>query len=152
KRKLPSRNIITFMEEDVETMTELQKDIEMQLEKSKSRKRKRMPLSEEHDADRFIKESTLGTVNKIIKEEMGASLSTDEPIKELGPNIASMGLANSLDDVTNAPSNNTPVEFDMSLDDIDDAELDSYIMSEDEFQYKNGLWHKLNADYLDQLK
>lgn len=70
----------------------------------------------------------------------------------LGPNIASMGLANSLDDVADTTSSNTAVEFDMSLDDIDDAELDSYIMNEDEFQYKNGLWHKLNAEYLDQLK
>ncbi|KAI4468945.1 brf1-like tbp-binding domain [Holotrichia oblita] len=112
-----------------------------------------VPTREEDDVDKFIHESTVGTVNKILKEEAAElSNSLSEPVKELGPNIASMGLANSLDDVTDTTSNNTAVEFDMSLDDIDDAELDSYIMNEDEFQYKNGLWHKLNAEYLDQLK
>lgn len=69
-----------------------------------------------------------------------------------GPNIASMGLANSLDDVADPPSNNAAEEFDMSFADIDDEELESYIMNEDEIQYKNGLWLRMNADYLDQQK
>lgn len=36
--------------------------------------------------------------------------------------------------------------------DIDDEELDSYILSEKESQSKSALWNKVNADYLAQQK
>lgn len=36
--------------------------------------------------------------------------------------------------------------------DIDDEELDSYILSEKESQSKSALWNKVNADYLVQQK
>lgn len=38
------------------------------------------------------------------------------------------------------------------LSDIDDEELDSYILSEKESQSKSALWNKVNADYLVQQK
>lgn len=64
-----------------------------------------------------------------------------------------MGLANSLDDTSNAVQNtSTADEFDLSLEGIDDEELDAYIMSEHEFQCKSGLWHKFNAAYLEEQK
>lgn len=63
-----------------------------------------------------------------------------------------MGLANSLEDTSNALQNPPSLAMDMSLDDIDDEEIDTYIMSENEYQKKNGLWHELNAPYLEELK
>lgn len=69
----------------------------------------------------------------------------------IGPDVASMGLVNSLEDVVNT-ANALPEEVDLSFDDIDDAELDSYIMNEDEIKYKDGLWHKVNAAYLAEMK
>lgn len=63
-----------------------------------------------------------------------------------------MGLAKSLDDTSNAVHNSPDLTVDMSLDDIDDEEIDTYIMSENEYQKKNGLWHELNAPYLEELK
>lgn len=63
-----------------------------------------------------------------------------------------MGLAKSLDDTSNAVQNSPDLAVDMSLDDIDDDEIDTYIMSENEYQKKNGLWHELNASYLEELK
>lgn len=63
-----------------------------------------------------------------------------------------MGLANSLEDVVSNPSTTHTLDVDLSLDGIDDEELDSYIMNDDEFERKNGLWHKHNADYLEYLK
>lgn len=63
-----------------------------------------------------------------------------------------MGLANSLDDTSNAVPGISTEEFDLSLDDIDDEELEAYIMSEHEFQCKSGLWHKCNAAYLEEQK
>lgn len=35
---------------------------------------------------------------------------------------------------------------------IDDDELDSYIMSEKESNFKGSLWNKVNAVYLEQQK
>lgn len=63
-----------------------------------------------------------------------------------------MCLANSLEEVVVTEPKVAPVEFDLTLEDIDDEELDSYIMSEDEIMRKNGLWHKHNATYLADLK
>lgn len=40
-------------------------------------------MTEENDTNKFINESTLGTVQKILKEEM-QSVHSDEPVKELG--------------------------------------------------------------------
>lgn len=69
-----------------------------------------------------------------------------------GPDIASMGLASSLDDTSNAAKSLLPVEVDLTFDDIDDEELDAYIMSEHEFECKKGLWLKRNAGYLEEQK
>lgn len=63
-----------------------------------------------------------------------------------------MGLANSLDDTSNAIRNSPERHVDLSLDDIDDEEIDTYIMSENEYQMKHGLWHELNASYLEEQK
>lgn len=63
-----------------------------------------------------------------------------------------MGLAKSLEDTSNAVQNSPALAVDMSLDDIDDEEIDTYIMSETEYQKKNGLWHALNATYLEEQK
>lgn len=62
-----------------------------------------------------------------------------------------MGLANSIDDVVPTESN-THTEIEVTFDDIDDEELDAYIMTDDEFQRKNGLWLKLNATYLEEQR
>lgn len=63
-----------------------------------------------------------------------------------------MGLVNSLEDTSNAVQNSPAVLVDMSLDEIDDDEIDTYIMSENEYQKKNGLWHEMNAPYLEEQK
>ena len=63
-----------------------------------------------------------------------------------------MGLVNSLEDVVDTTAEEVSQEFDLSLDDIDDRELDTYIMTEDEYQHKSGLWHKMNATYLEEQR
>lgn len=40
----------------------------------------------------------------------------------------------------------------LEVEDLDDDELDSYIMSDKETQFKHKLWHKVNAEYLTQQK
>lgn len=39
-----------------------------------------------------------------------------------------------------------------SLEDVDDDEIDSIIMSAQEAAYKTKLWHKINKTYLDEQK
>lgn len=72
-----------------------------------------------------------------------------------GPDIASMGLANSLDDCSSIQPRSEFVEDgngEIDLADIDDEEIDSYIMSEREAQYKDSLWMKINATFLQEQK
>lgn len=63
-----------------------------------------------------------------------------------------MGLASSLDDVVTAPSTTPTLEVTLNFDDIDDKELDAYIMNENEIKHKSGLWLEANAEYLKQQK
>lgn len=66
-----------------------------------------------------------------------------------------MGLANSMDDCPDVRSQSKPLEDgngEIDLADIDDDEIESYIMSEREAQYKDSLWMKINATYLKEQK
>ncbi|XP_065169196.1 transcription factor IIIB 90 kDa subunit [Atheta coriaria] len=159
-RKKDKERLQRLMEEEADSITELQKDIEKQLEKDgkiKGRSRKKCKDDSERDkeaedTDHFINDATIGAIQECIHNE-GATGVEDKPAgnRELGPDVASMGLVNSLEDVVNT-ANALPEEVDLSFDDIDDAELDSYIMNEDEIKYKDGLWHKVNAAYLAEMK
>lgn len=40
----------------------------------------------------------------------------------------------------------------VDITDLDDEELDSYIMSEKEAQFKSNLWNKVNEKYLQEQK
>ncbi|KAJ8924186.1 hypothetical protein NQ315_006977, partial [Exocentrus adspersus] len=150
-RKKDKERLQKLMEEEADSITDLQKQIEIQLEKDRSKiKHKSTVPNETEDANRFIQESTMGAIHKLIKEQQ-----VDEPaesIEGLGPDIASMGLANSLDDTSNACQPSTAFEVDFTFDDIDDSELDTYIMTDTEFECKSGLWHQKNADYLEEQR
>lgn len=63
-----------------------------------------------------------------------------------------MGLACSLNDEVSVPANTVTTDFDLAFDDIDDKELDAYIMNEDEVEHKRSLWMQINAEYLEQQK
>lgn len=42
--------------------------------------------------------------------------------------------------------------IEIKLDGLDEDEIDSYIMSADEAKYKDGIWNKINATYLEEQK
>jgi transcription factor IIIB subunit 2 len=44
------------------------------------------------------------------------------------------------------------VTGEIDITDLDDEELDSYIMSEKEAQFKSNLWNKVNEKYLLEQK
>ncbi|XP_025833129.1 transcription factor IIIB 90 kDa subunit isoform X2 [Agrilus planipennis] len=156
-RKKDKERLQKLMEEEGDNLTELQKQIENHLENKTKRARKPTKAKEKespndiNDVNRFVEEEIIGTISQIIKEGNVDDPSTEEHVLELGPNISSMGLAKSLDDTRTIPAN-TQTEIEIDLDDVDDEELDAYIMNEDEVQHKDGLWHKLNASYLEEQK
>ncbi|KAF5271769.1 hypothetical protein FQA39_LY08092 [Lamprigera yunnana] len=152
-RRKDKERLQKLMEEEADHITELQKDIELQLDANY----KKAPKcdDERSDQSKFIKESTLGVIGNILNEEIEDDPQNIDQVQknlELGPNIASMGLASSLDDIVNAPTNTHSIAVDLTFDDVDDEELDAYIMNDDEFKEKNGLWLKENASYLEYLK
>ncbi|KAL3279181.1 hypothetical protein HHI36_016694 [Cryptolaemus montrouzieri] len=154
-RKKDKERLQRLMEEEAENLTDLQKQIELQLKKDRSKRPKRPSkgkVSEAQETELFIQESTLGTIQEIISQSSSDVEKSSPQILELGPNIESMGLANSLQDTSNSPASVEPLNVDMNFDDIDDAEIDMYIMTENEYQHKNGLWHKRNAAYLEEQK
>ncbi|XP_050295418.1 transcription factor IIIB 90 kDa subunit [Anthonomus grandis grandis] len=155
-RKKDKERLQKLLEEESEGFTDLQRQIEQQLEQTQSRKL--YPLKgtskklEHHETSQFIHESTMGTINAILEQD----LDDPEPVElvGLGPNIESIGLPSSLDDTANAPKGQIAEEIDMDLnfDDLDDEEIDSYIMSVPEYEMKSEIWHELNADYLQKVK
>ncbi|XP_066142850.1 transcription factor IIIB 90 kDa subunit [Euwallacea fornicatus] len=160
-RKKDKERLQKMMEEEGESFNDLQKQIEMHLEQAKPKGgggRKAMDSSgdlkklDEFEIEKCIKMSTAQVINKFIGDSLGAPGS--EVRSEAVPNVESiLQLPSSMDDTINAlQPQQTQSNVSMSLDDIDDEEIDSYIMSSKEFEVKKDLWHKVNADYLRKQK
>ncbi|XP_071648414.1 transcription factor IIIB 90 kDa subunit [Temnothorax longispinosus] len=147
-------------------ISELQAEIDRQLEDyriGKGKKRKDASFIESEDADRFIRESNLNIIQQYVEnniddpdEKVGDAVLDENNtslITGLGPDIASMMSAN---DHSNEPKEKDSTfenaSSEIYTNDIDDDELDSYILSEKESQSKSALWNKINADYLVQQK
>ncbi|XP_076267439.1 brf RNA polymerase III subunit isoform X2 [Rhynchophorus ferrugineus] len=155
-RKKDKERLQKILEEEGDKLNDLQKQIENQLEqtnrryKSGTRKSKKSVDIEEEETQKFIDESAMDVIKQIVQE---SGVCEDSQPQELGPDFASIGLPSSLDDTTNAPRSYSQTEsLDLNFDDIDDEELDSYIMTESEFEVKSGIWHEMNADYLKKQK
>lgn len=146
-------------------ISELQAEIDRQLEDyriGKVRKRKDVSIESE-DADRFIRESNLSIIQQYVENNIDDPDDKDRDaildennsllITGLGPDIASMMSAN--DHLNESKEKDNYFENsseEIYTNDIDDEELDSYILSEKESQSKSALWNKVNADYLVQQK
>ncbi|XP_072930052.1 transcription factor IIIB 90 kDa subunit isoform X2 [Epargyreus clarus] len=151
-------------EEDGEMeLTELQREIDAQIEKDNSRRRKTASVApvappesavEEADATRFAAEDTLNIIGEITKDE--AALADKEKLqKGLGPDLAVIGLG---------PTEEKPDHFikpepkclyskDLCADELylskkDEEYISSLIMSEEESRNKTMAWNMVNADYL----
>ncbi|XP_011644014.1 transcription factor IIIB 90 kDa subunit-like [Pogonomyrmex barbatus] len=146
-------------------INELQAEIDRQLEDyrtGKARKRKDASSIENEDADRFIRESNLSVIQKYVENNMDGpndeirdSISYENNsslVTGLGPDIASMMSTNDHSSETKEKDNFENSSEEIYTNDIDDEELDSYILSEKESQSKSALWNKVNADYLVQQK
>lgn len=151
-RKKDKERLQKVLEEEVESFSDLQKQIERQLELKRNFKpiiKTNKKTDEDVDTDIFINESTLGTIHKLLETDVNP---VEPIIEEVGPDISSLGLPNSLDDTSNAYIPPPEIDLDMNFDDIDDEEIDTYIMSENECENKKILWHRRNASYLEEQK
>lgn len=154
-RKKDKERLQKVIEEEADTLSELQKQIENQLEQARSKQvestSKRLHKVGDSATETFIQQSTLGTIQRLLNESFDDPVATTT--QGLGPNIASIGLPSSIDDTSNAfQPTVTEINLDMNFDDIDDEELDSYIMTDNEYETKNEIWHTINADYLQKQK
>ncbi|XP_071453684.1 transcription factor IIIB 90 kDa subunit [Hetaerina americana] len=180
-------------EEDVDDkVTQLQKEIDKQIEERRSRTgrpksklkagdtpsvdggyNRADSIKEKEDTERFIVQSTLGTIKKCLLKGDNHNSGEDEDAdddqlidmssesmkpslpKGLGPTIAIMGLEDRLTGSSNKDDNDVQLqetekedEGELDLEGIDDDEIDSYIVTEREASTKEHIWMKMNAEYL----
>jgi len=96
---------------------------------------------------RSLEDAELKTVLRTL------SGSLQQPDLGPRPTAASLGLTESIDECMKV-CDNIPVEEDdgeLDLTDIDDEELDRYILSEKEVAMKTRIWTAANEDYLKEL-
>ncbi|KAM3962438.1 brf RNA polymerase III subunit [Aphomia sociella] len=167
-------------EEDGEReLTELQKEIDAQLEKDNTRRKKAATVttspstllgidegvSEEAEASRFAAEDTLELIGEIAKDVEPKSETTKPSArmkleKGLGPELAVIGLGQTEDKsekfVKPEPKNQFTKDLhsadELLLSDKDEDYISSLIMTEDEAKHKTLLWNQINAGYLKDQK
>ncbi|GFY64636.1 transcription factor IIIB 90 kDa subunit [Trichonephila inaurata madagascariensis] len=107
-------------------------------------------------------ESCLPSVDNLVPllAEGSQSLSENTPStefeyssKELRPTLESLGVTD-IKVSNEKPCENLDSDEDNNLDltGLDDEELDRYFMKPCEYKKKDEVWHKFNADYLEELK
>ncbi|XP_075982648.1 brf RNA polymerase III subunit [Anticarsia gemmatalis] len=167
-------------EEDGEKeLTELQREIEAQLERDSNKRRKVAAVigtstsclgieetsSEDAEASRFAAEDALDLIGELAsdvthKEEEIAKIERFKPEKGLGPDLAVIGLGQSSSDDKDKFLKPEPKQFskdlhnaeELILEQKDEEYINSLIMTEDEVKHKALLWNKINAGYLRDQK
>nr|CAD7432711.1 unnamed protein product [Timema monikensis] len=179
-RKKDKERLAKMMEDENvdDSFNELQREIEMELEeKARGKKRPRNIISRDYDepdpetvdTNRFITQSTLGVIHGclvndgvVITPETTTHPSTSTGLvimriyMKLRPNMATMGLSSSLNEqtvtTTTEDTPSAPDNGEIDLMGIDEDEIDSYIMTEQESKNKDVLWMKINESYLKDKK
>lgn len=145
--------------------TELQIEIDYHLEKELKKKKRRRVCGvetntenndiEDVDANKFITQSTYDVIKDCLPDDAGSSTITVKTIG-IGPDIAAMCLPTPIVDTSTASTTDAdaqaPIDEELNLDDLDDDEINGYIMTQDEANYKDLMWNKLNAEYLLEAK
>ncbi|XP_026314958.1 transcription factor IIIB 90 kDa subunit [Hyposmocoma kahamanoa] len=172
-RKRDKERLQKLMEEEdgEKELTDLQKEIEAQLERDNSRRRRAAAatttssglvtdegISEEAEASRFAAEDTLHIIGEIAKDVQPKN-ETMKFEKGLGTDLAIIGLGPPEDktDKFIKPEPKHQFSKDLQADELllsnkDEEYISSLIMSEEESKHKTRLWHQINAGYLKEQK
>ena len=130
-------------------------------ERQKARQEKDSKSHEDVQAEEFIAAETLGAIDAIVNEpnEQLDSLLMPPPGSTPKSNTpAGLGLKDSIQDylvsaeqpeqVQAEPIKELEESDELDLNGIDDSEIDGYIMTDKEIEFKTQMWHKVNAEYL----
>ncbi|XP_059053184.1 transcription factor IIIB 90 kDa subunit [Achroia grisella] len=179
-RKRDKERLQKLMEEEdgERELSELQKEIDAQLEKDNTRRKKAATIttpasiigvddgtSEEAEASRFAAEDTLELIGEIAmdvepKTETANPSARKNLEKGLGPELAVIGLGQTEDKSDKFVKPEPKQQFskdlhnaeDLMLADKDEDYISSLIMTDEESRHKTLLWNKINAGYLKEQK
>ncbi|XP_053670379.1 transcription factor IIIB 90 kDa subunit [Anopheles nili] len=153
------------LEEQTTEFNQLQAEIDAALDREmvnrcgRKRKFKGAEFDEQQETGKFIEESTLDVINECLDESSGGSVIASHPKPHIPEGIkpdlraicTNNGPERSVEESTlEDPANGG--NGDLLTEDLDDDEIDGYIMTEEEAETKNKLWQQLNEEYLRELK
>ncbi|XP_053668734.1 transcription factor IIIB 90 kDa subunit [Anopheles marshallii] len=153
------------LEEQTTEFNQLQAEIDAALDREmiaragKKRKLKKTDFDEQQETGQFIEESTMDVIQECLIEETTVSVVADKskPIIPEGmrPDLRAICSNNDAerhgaeDAVT---QEDDPGNGELLTEDLDDDEINGYIMTEEEARTKNVQWEKLNEEYLKEQK
>ncbi|XP_059611156.1 transcription factor IIIB 90 kDa subunit isoform X2 [Phlebotomus argentipes] len=162
-RKRDKERIQKIAENEAE-FTALQKEIDAQLDKDLKKSSKKIVVDlagdnlEMTETSDFIHQSTLDVINECLTDdpnEFGLNVE-EEQIQGIGPDIEAMCVPTpreSLVDTGNLLADGGELDESLvNLEDVDDDEINGYILTEEETRMKNQKWVELNAEYLNAMK
>ena len=125
-------------------------------QKNREQKQEKGNSSEDVEAEEFITAETLGAIDAIVNEpnEQLDSLLMPPPGSKSAPTVG-LGLKDSIQDYlvsadqpVQEPVKEIEESDELDLNGIDDSEIDGYIMTDKEIEFKTQMWHRINAEYL----
>lgn len=154
--------MIIFFQIGEHELTHLQREIDMQLEKDMKKITKgRMRTIcndefEETEATKFISEANMEILSECIADdpEVVDDTTTNKKIviEGLKPDIVSMCTPSTSELHEKDPEATPDESGELDLEGLDDDEINKYILTHEEAKYKNDMWIKLNAEYLEEMK
>ncbi|XP_055678788.1 transcription factor IIIB 90 kDa subunit [Lutzomyia longipalpis] len=158
-RKRDKERIQKIAENEAE-FTALQREIDAQLEKDFRKSNKKVAdlrgdnLEMTATSD-FIHQSTLDVINECLTEQVEEE-EDDVPVQGIGPDIEAMCEPERRESVVDTGSlleeEEQMGEDLVNLEDVDDDEINGYILSEEEARMKHQKWNELNAEYLKAMQ
>lgn len=163
------KELIQRVADNEQEFSELQREIEANLDKDLVHSKKRVRVDslgsgvasavtaateEAHDESAFIADSTLASIKGCLQEDLGTGANANvevenEVVAGIAPDIIAICNAQAK---TAASAQVAVLDEDTILDDLEDAEINSYILDEGEARRKREMWTKLNADYLEEMR
>ncbi|GAB0100026.1 transcription factor IIIB 90 kDa subunit [Sergentomyia squamirostris] len=159
-RKRDKERIQRIADNEAE-FTELQKEIEAQLDKDFKKSCKKVSelrddTLEMTETSDFIHQTTLEVINECLTGNPDDPPVAEVQIQGIKPDIEAMCLPTPRESnlcTGNLLADAGELDEDLgNLEDVDDDEINGYILTEEEANMKNQKWKELNADYLKAME
>lgn len=162
------KELIQKIADNEQEFSELQREIEAQLESDLNKKKRRLEKQsdgmegssgtnddaasrqqDEKEESQFIQESTMETITGCLNDPNAPLEVEREAVEGIGPwNILEKAISNT----KSVTASEQPLDSETILDDLEDDEINSYILNEAEAKRKNEMWTALNAEYLEEVR